>query len=119
MWHPQDMPLFVLVHSPTVGPSTWLPVAERLREAGWEVAVPSLVAVGEGGPPFWPRVVVAVGAGLAGTSPGQPLVLVAHSNAGVFVPVIARGLAQPVACCIFADASVPGSGGHMPVVGEE
>ncbi len=34
-------------------------------------------------------------------------------------PVIARGMAQPVACCIFADASLPGSGGHVPVVGEE
>ncbi len=34
-------------------------------------------------------------------------------------PVIARGMARPVACCIFADASLPGSGGHVPVVGEE
>jgi hypothetical protein len=110
------MPLFVLVHSPSVGPSTWLPVAGRLREAGYQAAVPSLLAIGAGGPPFWPHVVAAVRAGLTGTSPDQPLVLVAHSNAGVFVPVIARGLAQPVACSIFADATVPASGDHTPMV---
>ncbi len=113
------MPVFVLVHSPSVGPATWLPVAERLRGSGCEVTVPSLLAVGEDGPPFWPRVVAAVRAGLAATGPGQPLVLVAHSNAGVFVPVIAHSLEWPVACSIFADATVPGPGGRTPVVGEE
>jgi len=80
--------------------------------------VPSLLAVGEGGPPFWPRVVAAVTAGLAGTEPGQPMVLVAHSNAGVFVPVIVRGLGRPVACSVFADATVPGPGG-CTLVAEE
>jgi hypothetical protein len=63
--------------------------------------------------------VAAVAAGLAGTDPGQPLVLVAHSNAGVFVPVIERGLVQPVACSVFADAAVPAARGHTPTAGEE
>jgi len=112
------MPLVVLVHSPSVGPATWAPVAQRLRGSGCAVAVPSLLAVGDGGPPFWPRVVAAVSAGLSGTEPGQPLVLVAHSNAGVFVPVIARDLGRPVACSIFADASVPGHDGRTPVADE-
>ncbi len=81
-WHSQGMPPFVLVHSPAVGPSTWLPAAQRLREAGCEVAVPSLLAVGEGSPSFRPRVVAAVAAGLAGTGPGQPLVLVRSGGLG-------------------------------------
>src|SRR5260370_15964118 len=81
-----DMPVFVLVHSPSVGPATWLPVAERLRGSGCAAVVPSLLAVGDGWPPVLPRVGSAVTAGLAGTEPRQPLVLVAHSNARVFVP---------------------------------
>jgi hypothetical protein len=113
------MPLFVLIHSPSVGPSTWMPVADRLREACHDVAVPSLLAVAEGGPPFWPRVVAAVADGLPGNDADQALVLVAHSNAGVFMPVIASGLIRPVAGSIFADATVPESRGSTPVVGEE
>ena len=113
------MPLFVLVHSPTVGPSTWSPVAGQLVASGCDAVVPSLLPVGEGGPPFWPRVVAAVTAGLAGTDPGQPVVLVAHSNAGVFIPVIGRGLARPVACSIFADATVPAASGHTPIADDQ
>jgi hypothetical protein len=113
------MPLFILVHSPSVGPATWSPVARQLEMSGCEVVVPSLLSVGEGGAPFWPRAVAAVTAGLAGTDPGQPLILVAHSNAGVFVPVIAPGLGRPVACSIFADATVPAARGHTPVAGAE
>ncbi len=110
------MSVFALVHSPSVGPSTWLPVADRLRDAGHEVAVPSLLAVTERGAPYWPRVVAAVRAGLDGTDPAAPVVLVPHSNAGLFVPVIARDLHRPVGCVIFADASVPATSGAMPVV---
>jgi len=110
------MSVFALVHSPSVGPTTWLPVADRLRDAGQEVAVPSLLAVTEGGAPSWPRVVAAVRAGLDGTDPAAPVVLVPHSNAGLFVPVIARDLGRPVGCAIFADASVPATSGAMPVV---
>jgi hypothetical protein len=113
------MPLFVLVHSPSVGPSTWSPVARRLAAAGSGVVVPSLLSVGDGRPPYWPRAVEAVTAALAGTDPGQPLVLVAHSNAGIFVPVIAAGLARPPACLIFADATIPAASGDTPTAEEE
>lgn len=113
------MPVFVLVHSPSVGPATWSPVAGVLREQGLDVVVPSLLAVADGAPPFWARVVEAVSAGLAGTDPARPLVLVAHSNAGVFVPVIAAGVSRPVACCIFADATVPAASGSTPVAAGE
>jgi hypothetical protein len=111
-WHSRCMPLFVLVHSPSVGPSTWAPVAGQLAASGCDAVVPSLLSVADGGPPFWPRVVAAVTAGLAGADPGQPLVVVAHSNAGVFVPVIERGLARTVTWSVFADATVPASSGH-------
>jgi hypothetical protein len=90
-------------------------VAERLAAAGCEAMVPSLLAVGEGGAPFWPRVVAAVADRLADVQPDQPLVLVAHSNAGVFLPVIRQRLDQPIASSIFVDATVPASQGRTPM----
>jgi hypothetical protein len=106
------MSLFVLVHSPSVGPSTWHQVADRLSDSGHDAVVPSLLGVGENGPPYWPRVAAAVRDGLSGRHESQqPAMLVAHSNAGLFVPVIVQELGRPVACSIFADASIPPTSG--------
>jgi hypothetical protein len=139
---PAGGPRFVLIHSPVVGPRTWAPVARRLTELGHAVTVPSLLAVGDADPPFWPHVVVAVTAALcagsgraaipdpgergapvvaagAGLGTGQPVVLAVHSNAGVFLPVIRRALAPPVLCSVFADATVPAAGGTTATAGED
>jgi len=113
------MPVFALVHSPSVGPSTWLPVAERLRDSGHEAVVPSLLTVTRERPPAWPHVVAAVRNGLEGTSAAAPVVLVAHSNAGLFIPVLSRDLGRPVVLAIFADASVPVAAGETPMVGDD
>jgi hypothetical protein len=112
--------IFVLVHSPAVGPATWHPVADRLRLAGHDVIVPSLMTVADSQPPYWPDVVEHVTAALDGTGGRDPLVLVAHSNAGALVPVIAAAVRQPVECCIFADAMLPAAeGGSTPLAGEQ
>jgi hypothetical protein len=118
------MPRFVLIHSPVVGPGTWAPVARRLAGAGCRVTVPSLLmVVGDGDPPFWPRIAAAVAAAASGAPCGEaadePLVLVAHSNAGVFIPVIRAALARPVGCSVFADAGLPARAGPTPTAGEE
>ncbi len=113
------MAVFVLVHSPSVGPSTWQPVTARLTAAGHQALVPSLLEVGDGEPPFWPRVVAAVRAGMTGLTGDQPVALVLHSNAGVFAPVLVDGLTQPVAACIFADATVPSATGSTPLAEDE
>jgi pimeloyl-ACP methyl ester carboxylesterase len=110
---------FVLIHSPSVGPRTWQPVADRLAELGWEAAVPSLLHVADGGPPFWPRVVDAVRAGLDTAEPSQGVVLVAHSNAGLFVPAVAAALPGRVRGCIFVDAALPPASGAAPVAPPE
>ena len=110
---------FVLIHSPSVGPRTWQPVAHRLAELGRDAAVPSLLHVADHGPPFWPRVVDAVVADLGTAEHGQRLVLVPHSNAGLFVPVIAAALPGQVRGCIFVDAAVPPSSGAVSVVPPE
>ncbi|MBG0565851.1 alpha/beta hydrolase [Actinoplanes aureus] len=107
---------FVLVHSPSVGPLTWQPVADRLTGSGRIAVVPSLLGVADAGPPFWPAVVEAV---TAGAPADVPLVLVAHSNAGLFVPVVAEALRQPVAACVFVDAALPARTGPTPVLTPE
>ncbi|WP_049571936.1 hypothetical protein [Nonomuraea sp. SBT364] len=103
---------FVLVHSPSVGPSTWAPVAAALERLGHAAVVPDLTGVTAGPAPYWPRIAETVreavreGARAAGPG-GGPLVLVAHSNAGLFVPVIKEGLGERVVACVFADAHLP------------
>jgi hypothetical protein len=112
-------PCFVLLHSPLVGPSTWAPVAGELTGQGFPVRVPSLVRVTEGAPPAWPRVAAAVTAALADLPPDQPVALVAHSNAGLFVPVVRAAVSQPVSASIFVDARLPDRPGATPVAEEE
>ena len=112
-------PIFVLVHSPSVGPSTWHPVAEHLTAAGYQVRVPSLLNVGAGAPPFWPRVVNAVRDEVRQIPAGSPVTLVAHSNAGLFLPAIRSGLDHPVANSIFVDAALPARIGSTPVASPE
>ncbi|WP_280893752.1 alpha/beta hydrolase [Streptomyces sp. SAI-135] len=102
-----------------MGPSTWYPAAERLEAAGHRVRVPSLLHIGAGAPPFWPRVVDAVRDDLRRVPAGSPLVLVAHSNAGLFVPVIRSGLDRPVTASVFVDAALPARSGPTPVAPPE
>jgi hypothetical protein len=109
-------PVFVLIHSPSVGPSTWRPVAGHLTAAGYQVRVPSLLHVASAGtPPFWPAVVDAVRDDLAQVPAGRPLVMVAHSNAGLFLPVIRAGPDHPVTGSVFVDAALPARSGSTPV----
>lgn len=106
---------FVLVHSPSVGPSTWTPVAEVLERRGHAAVVPDLTGVATGEAPYWPRAVEAVRA----ADPGTPIVLVAHSNAGLFMPVIKEGLGDRVVACVFADAHLPPREGLVRIAEEE
>jgi pimeloyl-ACP methyl ester carboxylesterase len=110
---------FVLIHSPSVGPRTWQPVAHRLTALGWEAAVPSLLHVTDHGPPYWPHVVEAVRAGLGTADQDPGVVLVAHSNAGLFLPVITAALPGQVHSCIFVDAALPPAAGAAPVAPPE
>ena len=112
-------PTFVLVHSPSVGPSTWRPVAEHLTAAGHRVRVPSLLHAGAGGPPFWPRVVNAVRDDLRQVSVRSPVTLVVHSNAGLFLPLIRSGIDHPVTSSVFVDAALPAQTGSTPVASAE
>lgn len=113
-------PTVVLVHSPSVGPLTWTPVAARLAtDPGWPAIVPSLLDVADAGPPFWPRVVELVTAAMADLPAGTPTVLIAHSNAGLFLPAVVHAAPRPVQACLFVDAGLPARVGPTPMAPPE
>ncbi|WP_204014977.1 alpha/beta hydrolase [Sphaerimonospora thailandensis] len=45
--------------------------------------------------------------------PQEPLVLVPHSNAGLFIPLLVEALGERVTGCLFADAALPPSHGAV------
>jgi pimeloyl-ACP methyl ester carboxylesterase len=110
---------FVLVHSLLLGPLTWGPVAARLAALGGVTVVPTLLDVADADPPFWPRVADSVNDAISRLPPDHPVVLVAHSNAGLFVPVIVHAAPRPVAGCVFVDARLPSRTGPTPAATPE
>ncbi|MEV0625435.1 alpha/beta hydrolase [Nonomuraea wenchangensis] len=97
-------------------------MAESLERRGHAVVVPDLTGISVGGPPYWPRVVAAVRDAVTESSvgdAGSPLVLVVHSNAGFFLPVIKEGLGERVVACVFTDAHIPPPAGLVRVAEEE
>jgi hypothetical protein len=112
-------PAFELLHSPSVGPATWEPVAAHLRAQDVNVAVPDLRSVSEADPPYWREVVQRARDGLRDVPAENALVLCAHSNAGLFLPVVAASLDRPVAAFIFVDASLPPNRGAADMVPAE
>jgi hypothetical protein len=101
---------FVLVHSPLVGQYTWMPAAAELGRQGFATIVPSLLAVLEGGAPFHAAIAGCVARAVARSDPGGPLILVAHSAAGAYLPTIRAGLERPVSGYVFVDARLPQDG---------
>lgn len=112
-------PVFVLVHSPSVGPLTWGPVADRLRARGFASVVPSLMDVADADAPFWPQVVADVAAAMSALNEDASVVLVAHSNAGLFVPVLVARATRAVRACLFVDAALPALSVSTPVAPAE
>lgn len=89
----------VLIHSPLVGPETVQPLALALEAMGSVVLVPDLrSALGESDGSFWGRYVDAA-------TRQRADVVVGHSGAGAYLPLIAERLdAHSVA---YVDAIVP------------
>ena len=108
---------FVLIHSPVVGPATWMPVARELERRGHAAVVPSLLGVADAPVPQWRHCVEAVRA--AAEHLTEPLVLVAHSGAGLLLPEIGRALTAETAAMIFVDAFLPPTTGSAPLAPPE
>jgi Alpha/beta hydrolase family len=100
-------PVIVLVHSSSVGPSTWAAVARELRSRGEGVEVPSMLGFADEGPPYAGAYLDRVAAALASLPLDGPVLLVGHSNAGLFLPAIALSLIPRGVAMVFADASIP------------
>jgi hypothetical protein len=98
--------IVVLVHAPVLGPGSWAPVAAELAAAGSTVIVPSLARFADGGPPYTPRL-VRLAAGQVNAGPRDDIVLVTHSGAGVFAPLLLHALADGRGTAVFVDAALP------------
>ncbi len=104
---PQVRPLLVLLPSPLLGPAVWTSVASRLSEQGWPVAVPPPRAAS----PETPDDVLAWL--LAAVPEDRDVVLVPHSNAGLYVPAIVQE--RRVVAMVFVDAGLPPAAGSVPL----
>ena len=107
------------MHSPSVGPLTWGPVADALAVRQHESVIPSLLDVADADLPFWPRVVNAVNAAMSRLDQGQFVLLVAHSNAGLFMPLLVTHAVRPLRCCLFVFAALPARARQTPAAPTE
>lgn len=108
-WHARWMcPCLILMHSPFLGPATWQSTARVLEKKGRRARVADLSAVAHSPPPYWPAGLDSIIAMAA----DDPVILVPHSNAGLFVPAVVEALADQVRGVVFIDAALPGAGHH-------
>ena len=99
-------PPLVLLPSPLLGPAVWAPVAQVLRAGGWSAALPEPLTAA----PHDPEDVLRSWSNLL----QDGVVLVVHSNAGLFVPALCDR--HDVRGAVFVDAGLPGSEvGSMPL----
>ena len=99
--------IYVLIHSPLVGPLTWSLVAEEMQQHGVEVIVPLLRDSSDSKEPFWKQHAQSVSQALAQIPQDKSVTLVAHSGAGPLLPVIRQSFANPVNAYVFVDAGIP------------
>jgi pimeloyl-ACP methyl ester carboxylesterase len=99
-------PTFVLIPSPLLGPATWATTARSLEQRGHRVRVASLRGVSLAAPPYWPAGVDAI----LRSASDEPVVLVPHSNSGLYVPAVLDALGDQALGVVFVDAALPGAG---------
>jgi hypothetical protein len=99
--------VFVLIHSPLVGPLTWNLVADKMQQKDREVLVPTLIDSPDSEKPYWKQHAESVSQGLSGISKETSLTLVAHSGAGPLLAAIRAEIANPINAYVFVDAGIP------------
>ncbi len=99
--------VFVLIHSPLVGPMIWEPVAERLVREGHDVLVPRLSPPAGVRRPYSLQYALEVAGAASLVPPGKPIVLVGHSNAGQRLASFRQEIAAPVAAYVLVDSALP------------
>lgn len=104
---------FILVHSPLVGPYSVQPVVRGLERAGHRAVVPSLLPALDRSEAFAQAIAQRVRDAVTESQVSDPVVLVGHSAAGAYLPVIASRLDREVAAFIFLDARLPRRGDSL------
>lgn len=102
--------VYLLVHSPLVGTTTWSLVAEQMQQRGIAVLVPLLQDAPDSAEPFWKQHADSVSQTLARVPKSTPITCVAHSGAGPLLPVIRQAFPHPVNAYVFVDAGLPRNG---------
>ena len=104
---PVTLPQMALLASPLLGPATWRQTAEALADRGWQVLVAPRLAEA----PHSPTMVLEH---LLNCLPDErALALVAHSNAGLYLPSVA--VRRRVVASVYADAALPTAVGATPL----
>ena len=102
--------VYVLIHSPLVGPLTWSLVAGQMRRHGLDVMIPSLTDSPDSKEPYWKQHTESVAQALTNISKDIPVTLVAHSGAGPLLPAIRAAIPNPIQAYVFVDAGIPRDG---------
>lgn len=99
----------LMIHSPLVGPLTLEPLGVELRERGFDVVIPDLRAALTRPRPHW-RAFIDLAVAAADSVDSVDLIdlIVAHSGAGVLMPLLAERVRPGVVA--FVDAVVPDDG---------
>ena len=112
--------VFVLVHSPLVGPLTWSLVAQELRQREIDIVVPVLHDTEGSDVPYWQQHAASVKQAVALLPKDRALVLVGHSAAGPLLPAIGQSCGYRVGAYIFVDAGLPLDGkSHLDAMAED
>jgi thioesterase domain-containing protein len=109
--------VFVLIHSPVVGPASWWPTAHELERRGRGAVIPSLLGVADAAAPQWRHVPEAVRGATAGVH--APIVLAGHSGGGLLLPAIADAMTGEVAALVFVDSFLPPAAGSLTLAPAE
>src|SRR5215217_3725142 len=99
-------PAFLLIHSPLVGPYTWIPAANALQGSGYIAIVPCLTNNEQDTRPYTEQHVQTIAHAYHDHLDGKPVILVAHSGAGMLLPSAGQAIGTP-AGYIFVDAGLP------------
>lgn len=102
--------LYVLIHSPLVGPLTWQPVQVEMTQRGLQVITPALTDQPYTSLPYWRQHADSLVKRLNQIAQNQKIVLVAHSGAGPLLPVMRQSVPHQISAYIFVDAGIPRDG---------
>jgi hypothetical protein len=107
-------PVLVLLPSPLLPAAVWQPVVQRLARSGWSVVEMGTSEALRHPPSTTDEV---RGWFLDAIPADRDVVLIPHSNAGLYVPVLTTE--RRVRGYVFVDAGLPPAAGHVRVAPEE